>query len=113
MTNERMDEGHRAKCPMCDSDTFTWGIDEYGDWLRCTNCNAIVTTFGNVQTASEKIQEQVKTLAEAHWRFLEDFVRSMTTDSNIARRISDVRYGFLIAFPHGYKHGFKDAERGE
>lgn len=59
-------------------------------------------------TKSEEIQESCQELAKAHWEFLEQFLEDMgaTTVMNIA----DVKYGFLLAFPHGYKHGIENKE---
>ena len=70
-------------------------------------------------TKSEKIQDSVKEITEAHWSFLREFVETIVYESEhitmtdeqmegFQEELSNIAYGFSLAFPHGYKHGVED-----
>jgi hypothetical protein len=69
-------------------------------------------------TDSEKIQDSVWEQAKAHWEFLEDFIHEVREVGAVkgeldGHAIELIKYGFLLAYPHAYKHGFKDGRERE
>lgn len=68
-----------------------------------------------MMTDSEQIQDSVLVREEmqAHWVFLSEFLHELLEIGVIedfdADKLSLIQYGFFLAYPHAWKHGFKHA----
>lgn len=57
--------------------------------------------------ATEKILDRSNTLANDHWGYIEGLLRAHTESDTI---ITAIKYHYLTAFVHGYKHALEDVD---
>lgn len=54
--------------------------------------------------------QTVQKLAEAHWSYIQDF---LLTHGESSETITKIKFHYISAFIHGYKHGIEDVENAQ